>query len=161
MENRDYIGLYELVADQLKKDKQTVEYEFSRKIISQVFLPFYDDQVKSRINHFIGLEEKAEDMALIYPKDKHIVLSPVPTKNEKGIIINRYFVFLPATNEMFEWDWTKPSMVRKAKSTEIYDTISAFTTWNYSYLTLDDDAFWNEKVLAKGGNNYKFLTKLK
>ena len=109
------------------------------------------------------MEEKPEDMTLIYPNDRHVILSPVPTKNEKGIIINRYFVFLPATNEIFEWDWTKPFAVNKVKnkSAAIYDTISSFTTWDYSYITLDDNTFWSEKVLAKEGDNYKFLVKLK
>ncbi len=39
-EKRDYIGLYELVADQLKKESETTDSTFRSSVFNTVLLPF-------------------------------------------------------------------------------------------------------------------------
>jgi hypothetical protein len=95
-------------------------------------------------------------------EDKRLILNPMKITDEKGFTRIRFFVLLPETNEIFEWNLVKPYILKKDEYTDdpIMKTLRAFTTWNFSYPTLDDPNLWNEKVLAKEGGKYKYLTKL-
>ena len=160
-ENKDYIGLYELVADAMKKEKEIADESFRKHLISNSLIPFYNNQVKRKSNHIIAADAP-EKFNLIFPKDMHVVINPIKITDENGITRIRYFVFLLQTNEVFEWTLATPYVLHKDEYTDgpISKTISAFTPWDYSHKTLDDDAFWNEKVLAKEGANYKYLNKI-
>jgi hypothetical protein len=162
-ENRDYIGMYELVADVLKKENESEDQKFRKQTLSNVLLPFYREQVRAKLNHINNLPDTTETFNLIYPKDRHVVINPMKVTDEKRVTSIRYFVLLTNSGEVFEWNLVKPYVLKKGDYTDdtITKTISAFTNWSYSFKTLDDEAFWSEKVLAKEGNNYKFLTKLR
>ncbi|HEY2583283.1 MAG TPA: hypothetical protein VGI43_15840 [Mucilaginibacter sp.] len=160
-EDRDYIGMCELVADVQKKEKELADEIFRKQLIINLLKPFYEAQIKLKLSRIVKADTPAE-YNLIYPKDKHVILNPIKITDEHGIVSIRYFVFLPQTNEVFEWNLATPHILHKDEYTDepITKTINALTTWDYSYKTLDDDAFWNEKVLAKDGANYKYLNKL-
>jgi hypothetical protein len=130
-------------------------------VADDLLVPFYKKQVKLKLNHF-AKADTAEAFNMIYPKDKHVILNALRVTDEKGVTRIRYFIFLVKTDEVFEWKLIPPYIIHKHDYTNqpIIKAISAFTTWNYSYKTLDDDNFWNEKVLAKEGSDYKYLKKL-
>jgi hypothetical protein len=159
-EDRDYIGLYSLVADQLKKEREAEVSTFRDQLSTRYLLPFYNKQAKLKLNHIIKFDFR--DFNLIYPKDRHVVINPMSVTDEKGAITIRYFVLLPQTNEIFEWLLVKPTPLNKNDYTDnpITKTINTFTKWDFSYPTLDDSAFWNDKVLLKENGNYKYLKKL-
>lgn len=160
LENRDYIGLYILVADELKKEKETEDNSFRDDVKKKYLFPFYDKQVKLKLNHI--KRYTLSDYNLIYPKDKHVVLNPISITDENGGISVRYFVLLPKTNEIYEWQLVKPNALKKGDYTDnvITKTLGTLTKWGYSNNTLDDDTFWNKKVLLKDGSSYKYLKKL-
>ncbi|MDO3625496.1 hypothetical protein [Mucilaginibacter sp. BT774] len=161
-ENRDYIGMNEMIANSLKNDKEEDNRVFKEKMIKDILLPFYKAQIQSHSNHIIKLEDTSEDFLLIFPKDRHVVLNPIRITNENGITTARYFVLLPNTKELYEWTLIRPTLLNVTHNENpIIYALSAFTIWDYSFKTLDDDAFWNYKVLAKEGGNYKYLTKIK
>jgi hypothetical protein len=162
-ENRDYVGQYELIATVLKKEKELVDQVFRSQIKTQILLPFYYNQVKSAANHIIKIPDTSAYFALIYPKDKHVILNPMKITDENGVKSIRYFVLLPQTNEIFEWNLIKPYILKKDEyfSDPIIKAICAFTPWDFSYPTLDDETFWDKEVLAKDENNYKYLNRLK
>ncbi|MGZ3822975.1 MAG: hypothetical protein ACXVB6_20450, partial [Mucilaginibacter sp.] len=56
-ENRDYIGQYELVASNLKKEKEVADKAFRNHIKTDIMVPFYYACVKSQSNHIIKLED--------------------------------------------------------------------------------------------------------
>jgi len=161
-ENHDYIGLYTLVADELKKEKEAEDRAFRNQITTSYLLPFYNKQVKLKLNHIIKLTSNPKDFNLIYPKDKRVVINAISITDEKGTITIRYFVLLPETNEVFEWQLVKPNILHKNDYTDnpISNTINAFTKWDFSCPTLDDDIFWSKRVLLKEDGNYKYLKKL-
>lgn len=161
-ENRDYIGLYEMVADQLKKENAEIDSIFNSKIFNTVLLPFYNKKVKTKQYHFNHLTNTNGYYCLIYPKDRSIIINPVEITDEHGINSVRYFVLLTKTKEIYEWKLIKPNILKKGEYSDefINNTIGGLTTWNLSYKTLDDTTFWNEKVLAKDGDNFKYLEKL-
>jgi hypothetical protein len=160
-ENREYIGQYELVADQLKNEKEAANSAFRKRLITDLLIPFYDRQVKSKLNH-ISKAAKPEEFNLIYPADMHIVINPIKITDENGVTRIRYFVFFPQKNEVYEWTLITPHVLGKNEYTDepILKTMNALTTWDYSYKTLDDQPFWDEKVLTKEGAGYKYLRRI-
>lgn len=160
-EDRDYIGLYEIVANKLKEENAAADLSFRKLQIAGLLLPFYQDQVRLKSNH-IFKADTPEVFYLIFPKDKHVILNPIKITDEKGIMSIRYFIFIPKTNEVYEWIFPERNVLGKDGYTDepINKAIGALTVWDLSYKTLDDDNFWNEKVMAKDGAGYKYLKKL-
>jgi len=160
-EDRDYLGLYTIVANNLKKEKELADGEFRKRVADGLMLLFYTKQLKLKTNGFIKADT-AEVYNMIYPKDGRVVLNALRVTDQKGVTRIRYFIFLVKTNEVFEWKLVTPNVVKKDDFTNesVIKTIGALTRWDYSFKTLDDDNFWNEKVLAKEGAGYKYLKKL-
>lgn len=158
-ENRPYIGLYEIVADQLKKNAELDNDAFRQQIIDGILQPFFNKQVKT---NNIAAIDKLEQFNVIYPTDRQVVLSPVTVIKKDGSRVIRFFVVIPATKEVFEWTLPSPYMLKKDEFTDepVTQTISKYTVWDYSYKTLDNQSFWNEKVLLKEGGEYKYLRRL-
>jgi hypothetical protein len=160
-DDRDYIGLYTIVADELKKTKELENDAFRKELITNYMIPFYNKQAKLRVNHIIKASNP-EEFNLIYPKDRHVVLNPIKITDEKGVTSIRYFVFLLSTHEVFEWNFVPRHVMHQGEfaNESILKGIGTLTKWDYSFKTLDDDIFWNEKVFAKEGSNYKYLKKI-
>ncbi|TFF40942.1 hypothetical protein [Mucilaginibacter psychrotolerans] len=162
LENRPYIGMYELVANQLKADAETTRDAYNKDIIDNVLWPFYTKQVKARKNNMVALNIKPEYLTLIYSRKKEAIINPVKVTDANGIIKMRYFVLIPGTNEIYEWTYVKADELKTTDDREdpVNKTMGSVTKWNYSYKTLDDDVFWKEKVLLKEGGKYKYLTRI-
>jgi hypothetical protein len=161
-ENRDYIGLYELVAESRKKEDEAIRDAYHDKIVNEILLPFYNKQIKSKANHIVKLNDEPKYFTLIYSKSKEAIINPLKVTDEKGITSIRYFVLIPKTNEIYEWTLVKPNIIKKGEYADspVNDTMGSATQWTYAYKTLDDTTFWNEKVLLIEGNTYKYLKKL-
>ena len=69
---------------------------------------------------------------------------------------------LPGINEIYEWTLVKPVILKKGEFSDdpINNAIGALTHWSLASQTLNDNVFWNEKVLAKDSGNYIYLRKL-
>jgi hypothetical protein len=82
-------------------------------------------------------------------------------KDDNGITKVRYFVFLPRSGEIFEWNYF-PTYTKKKGEAEnnIMQNLSTVTKWNYSYAYLDDEQFWKSYVLLKTNGVYRYLTPL-
>ncbi|MES2063168.1 MAG: hypothetical protein V4456_14675 [Bacteroidota bacterium] len=161
-ENRDYVGLYELVADTRKKEDEAIRNAYNDKIRNEVLLPFYNKQIKNKANHIAKLNEGTKYFTLIYSKNKEAIINPIKVADEKGVISIRYFVLIPNTNQIYEWTLVKPNILKEGEYADnpVNNTMGSVTQWTYAYKTLDDDAFWKEKVLLKEGDNFKYLKKL-
>jgi len=161
-ENRDYIGLYEIVAEQLKEEKESEELNYLKLISETILIPFFNEQAKTKLNNIAKFNSILDDFVLIYPKDRHILLSPVKITDEKGNIYIRYFVIVPATKHVYEWTYFKPYLLEKNYAdSPINKMMGSITQWDFSYKTLDDEKFWNNYVLFKSGDQYKYLKELK
>ena len=145
----------------MKKEKKFIDENYRKQIIATKLLPFYENQAKLRLNNITKVDGP-DQFNIIYPSDRYVILNPVKITDEKGATRIRYFVFLPETDEIFEWTLVPPYLLHKDEYMDepVTKAIGSLTTWNYSYKTLDDDHFWSEKVLLKEGGKYKYLTKL-
>ena len=163
-ENRDYIGMYEIVADELKKLKKEENEKFDSLISSSIFIPFYDGQTKSAPTEFTEYSMLYKRFTLIYPKERNIVLNPIMITDSKGQkTLHFYFAFIDSKT-IFEWTYFKPKVIPEKVwhyGSDIIDQLKTITEWNFSYTTLDDKNFWDNYVLIKSGDNYKYLKQLK
>lgn len=164
LKNKECLGLYEIVANQIRLDKRRLDEEFSESIKLKLLPRFYEDYCKkNKIDGYIKLNGK--DIQLIFPSDKSVILSPIVLDygNDKKELT--FFVLIPSGEKsfnIFKWDYFKPI---KPKYTSMYglevnEQLNQITKWNFSFDTLDDNNFWDKYVLLKLGENYKYLTRV-
>lgn len=157
-ENRDYVGLFEIVANQLKEEKKQETDVFKKNISATVLMPFFKEQVKSKLNHIASYDVILNNFVLIYPKDRQVILTPLKVTDEKGAKAIRFFVTVPATKQIYEWTYFKPHALDKGfADNPINEMLGSVTKWTFAYDTLDDTEFWNKYVWAKEGTDYKYL----
>jgi len=160
LENRDYIGMYKMVTDQLKDMKKQEAEAYQKQISTTLLQPFFRQQENERLHHIIKHNTILEDFVLIYPKDRHVLLIPVKVTDDKGVTSVRYFVNLPGSSRVYEWTYFKPYISKGYVDDHINESLGSVTKWTFANTTLDDDNFWNNFVLIKQGNAYKYLTAL-
>jgi hypothetical protein len=161
-ENREYIGLYEIVAEQLKEEKEVESSAYREQISKTILIPFFKTQAQARLNDIAKYDPLPGNYYLIFPKDKHILLSPVKITDGKGNNYMRFFAIIPATGHIYEWIYFKPFFLKQGYAdSQVNEMMGSITNWNYSYKTLDDENFWNNYVLVKSGDQYKYLKELK
>ena len=155
--NRDYIGMYEIVADAMKEQVQvrnTVFGEHSKKLFSSL----YQSLKKTDPVNYSDISEHS----LIFPIDNSVVINPVLITNSKGVKTAHYFVLLNDKNEFYEWTYFNPKEVKDDLwGDEVVEQIGSLTSWDFSVDNLNDKKFWNEYVLLKSGDSYKYLKQRK
>lgn len=155
--NRPYIGLYEMVADNMRKELETKNAEFE-KTKKELFTKFYEN-LKSKDSKTYN---KISEHSLIYPTDKSVVINPTLITNKEGVKTIHYFVILDNLNNIFEWNYFEPKVViDNLYGSQVVDEISTLTDWNFSVDNLNDMEFWNKYVLLKTESKYKYLTEIR
>jgi hypothetical protein len=164
IKNKEYFGLYEIVADQLREEKRKKD-EQSTNFIRTEFLPqFYLKYCKT--NSLVGINKlNGNDIPLIFPSDKSIFLSPILLDLGKENKELHYFVLKPNGENSFaiyKWNYFAPIKPQYGNmyGQEINEQLNQITKWNFSFDTLDDFEFWEKYVLLKTGENFKYLTKI-
>ncbi|NRF42016.1 hypothetical protein [Pedobacter foliorum] len=161
-ENRNYIGMYELVAERLKEEKSATEKVLEDSIANNIFKPFYDASIKSKQHQISGYKSALKDFVLIYDSNKRVIINPIEVKDDKGIVTVRYFVILSGSDEIYEWNYFPKSIKKKGViNNSVMENLATVTKWDYSYDTLDDEQFWNNCVLLKENGIYRYLKSLK
>ena len=163
--NRNYIGLYEIVADSLRKEKQSKRKEkqskntsFEEQLNENVFKPNYEVLKKNNPNNY----SKLSVHSFIYSENRDLAINPVLVTNKKDVKAIHYFVAFDNSNELYEWTYFKPLIIEgNLFGSEVVDQIGSLTEWNFSIDNLNDEKFWNQYVLLKQGNDFKYLSKIK
>lgn len=151
--NRPYIGLYEIVAENMRKELEKANSEFD-KFKKEQFAHFYIE-LKSKNSETYN---KISDHSLIYPSDKSIVINPTLITNKDGKKSIHYFIIVGNQKNVFEWTYFEPKiMTDNLYGSQVVEQISTLTDWNFSVDNLNDTEFWNKYVLQKSGNTYKYL----
>jgi hypothetical protein len=162
--NKEYIGMYEIVAEQIRIEQSKLTALFIETIEEHVLMPFFEQQKTDKPNEFAEYYLMHKKFTLIFPKDRSIVLTPVQIKNSQDQRQIRYFVVFPESNEIYEWTYLKTRVlgdINRHYGSEIIDQLSTVTDWNFGFETLDDYFFWSNYVLIKDGDKYQYLKKLK
>jgi hypothetical protein len=160
--DRQYIGHYEIVANALKKEKKEANENFDQKISESVFIPFYEKIISQNPAEFSKYSMLYKKLTLIYPEERNVVINPIMITNDKGEKTLRFFVSFAQDNSIYEWTYFKPQTIPEKTwhyGSNIIDQLKTITEWNFSYNTLDDKNFWTKYVLIKSGDSYIYLTK--
>ncbi len=156
--NRNYIGLYEIVADSLRKEKQSKNTSFEVQLNENVFKPTYEILKKNRPNNY----SKLSVHSLVYSENRDLAINPVLVTDYQGIKKLHYFVAFKDPPKLYEWNYFEPSVIESNLfGSEVVDQIGSLTEWNFSVDNLNDVKFWNQYVLLKQGNDYKYLKEIK
>lgn len=155
--NRDYIGMYEIVAESLR-DKIQIENNVFKTKTKQQFSTLYEKLKKEYPETYIEIDEHS----LIFPTNKSVVINPAVIKSSKGVRTIHYFVLVSDKNEFYEWTYFNPKVVKEIFfGDEVVDQIGSLTNWNFSVDNLNDKKFWAESVLLKINDTYKYLKEIK
>ncbi|WP_127846818.1 hypothetical protein [Psychroflexus aestuariivivens] len=156
--NRNYIGLYEIVADSFRKEKQSKNTSFEERLSENIFKPAYEILKKNNPNSY----SKLSVHSLIYSEKRDLAINPVLVTDKDGIKKLHYFVAFNDSQKLYEWNYFEPVVIKgNLFGSKVVDQIDSITKWNFSVDNLNDEKFWNQYVLLKEGNNYKFLKEIK
>ena len=156
--NRNYIGLYEIVADSLRKEKQSKNTSFEEQLNENIFKPAYEILKKNNPNNY----SKLSVHSLIYSENRDLAINPVLVTDKEGIKKLHYFVAFNDSPKLYEWNYFEPLVIKgNLFGSEVVDQIGSLTEWNFSVDNLNDEKFWNQYVLLKQGNDYKYLKEIK
>jgi hypothetical protein len=98
-------------------------------------------------------------------ESKNVILSPITLKSKSGQEKIFYIIYLQTTKDRYKaylWNYFPQVELKKEEYANSYvqKQISTLTKWDYSFETLEDELFWNQYVLLKENNNYKYLIEL-
>ena len=156
--NRNYIGLYEIVADSFRKEKQSENTSFEEQLNENVFKPNYEILKKNNPNNY----SKLSVHSLIYSENRDLAINPVLITDKDGVKKLHYFVAFKDSRKLYEWNYFEPLDIKgNLFGSEVVDQIGSLTEWNFSVDNLNDEKFWKQYVLLKQGNDYKYLKEIK
>lgn len=155
--NRPYIGLYDIVANKIQETIEKDNLEFDKKK-KELFTKFYENLKSNDSNKY----NKISEHSLIYPTDKSVVINPTLITSKEGTKTIHYFVILENQNNVFEWNYFEPKIViDNLYGSQVVNQISSLTDWNFSVDNLNDSEFWNKYVLLKTEDKYKYLIEIR
>lgn len=156
--NRSYIGMYEIVASVIRKTKSVEDNEFEKTIKENKLKPAYEQLKRKDPKAY----SKYTDHSLIYPNDRSVVINPVLLTDDRGIKTIHYFVVLANSNDIFEWTYFPSEEVKGDQSFggNVVDRMSTITDWTFSHDNLNDKNFWENFVLVKDGDKFKYLKRI-
>jgi hypothetical protein len=158
-EDRDYVGIPVFIAYKLKQQRKEENDRFDSLTGATVFLPFYEAQMKANPAYFANYMLWGKKPTLIFPKDRKFALNPIAVADSTGQKNLHFYFAFAGSNTVYEWTYLQPVPI-KSYSPEIISQLEKVTNWNFAYSTLDDERFWQTYVLARSGNEYKYLKRI-
>lgn len=161
-ENRPYIGMYKIVADAIRKEREEVQAKTDTIMKRTIFIPFYDKYI-SASPELVSISNQVNNtVTFIYPADRSVILNPIVFIGRNGQRVLKYFVYLPAEKGIYEWTYLPPKVIDSNAwfATEIIAALKEVIDWNYSFSSLDEPAFWENYILKKEDKKYKYLKRL-
>ncbi len=154
--NKPYIGMYEIVVGRLRKQVADSNLIFEAKT-EQVFKVAY--QKLKLANSSMYAEISAH--SVIFPQNKLVAINPVLITNQNGQQTIHYFVLSVADSSVYEWEYFEPlSIEGKFYGEDVVKQIGSLTDWNFSIDNLDDMAFWDKYVFLKADGKFRYLKRL-
>ncbi len=156
--DRDYIGLYEIVANQMKNENAIQNSQYEKKMIEEVFKPNYLLLKNKKPEQYSTISEHS----LLFSKARKVVINPILATDNKGLKTIHYFVAFDDSKVFYEWIYFPPFQVKDDSfGSTVVEQIGSLTDWTFSNDNLNDTEFWDNNVLFKSGNEYKYLKEIK
>jgi hypothetical protein len=160
LEDRPYIGLYRVVAEQMKKEQQTTEKAKDETLRATYINPFIDKLKQNRPQDFAKV--LMQDYPLIYDVAEKRTLIPLHIQNEKGERFSYFFVFISETKEFYEWTYLKKEPLEGelwSYNSFLIDQLESVVPWNFTVRAVPD-IFWDTYIVKKEKNEYLYLRKI-
>ncbi len=156
VENRPYIGMWRLVATELKSHRKTFVEEGDSVLYDTIFKPLYNRQ------HLKLFPASADvGVTMIAPNDRSIFINAVVLQGADTNRILRFFAYLPANHTTYEWTYfPATTLSNRWYPSQIVDLLEPIGGWNYAYTSFDNPDFWENYVLKKEKGQYKYLKKI-
>lgn len=153
--NREYVGIYEIVADRLREENNIKNEKFENEKTDNVFKPYYENLIRNKVI------TKFSNHSVILPKTRNIALNPVLFIDEKGEKTIHYFV--EYEGGLYEWNYLSQKTIKNDLEfgLNVVDNLGKLTKWNFSVDNLNDENFWNNYVLKKSEEHFIYLKKVK
>jgi hypothetical protein len=157
--NRDYVGMYEIVADAMKKELESGNRLFEKSMKENILKPAFEKMKNTRPTEYSMFSEHS----LIYPKERDVLINPVLITNSEGINTIHYYVVFSDSDNIYEWTYFTPTPINEkiGFGSKVVEQINTLTDWTFSYKNLNNRTFWDNYVLVKSNNDYKYLKKMK
>jgi hypothetical protein len=155
-ENLPYVGMYEIVAENLKNEKYKNLTKVKSEINSKNFTPFFKQLQRENPGEYAYFKEYPDGYELIFSSGMNAFICPVYYRTKSVSQKLKFFVFLP-DNPGEIYLWTEPGTVEVESwqgGRHVIETMMEYTRWDYGYRTLDDTDFWENHILKKENGNF-------
>lgn len=166
IKNEGYFGEYTLVANALKQQARDQNEIFESEVSKNLLQPFFENYIsssKSQFSNYIKLNTKS--FAMIYPRERDVILIPIVLEYKNGDKFLEYFVLIHQQEKdykFYKWKYFD-SNTRELSSvygSAINEQLNTITTWNFSFDFLNDSNFWDNYVLSKKEGIYQYLKQI-
>ncbi len=156
--NRKYIGLYEIVADELRKLDEKEKELYQDKIIKTIIQPKLENLKRNSPNKYHAYSKGI----FIHSKNREITINPIVITDSDGIDTMHYNVLFKNSNNLYKWTYFSDEVVKNrfSFSSILLDNLESITSWNFSLDELNDSMFWENYVIARKGNEYLYLEQI-
>lgn len=166
LKNVGYFGEYTLVASALKQQARDQNEIFKSEISKTLIQPFFEKYISSskpQISNYIKLNTKS--FAMIYPRERDVILIPIVLEYINGDKILEYFVLIHQQEKdykFYKWNYFDPNTpeLSSVYGSAINEQLNTLTTWNFSFDFLNDSNFWDNYVLSKKDGVYQYLKQI-
>ena len=160
--NRPYIGMYEIVVERLKEEQEAKDAEFESSIVEEYIKPYINKVKIENKYEDVSLNQMSRDYVVIYSHDKRTILCPYNIEKGGKVTMINYLVLLKTETgyQVYKWNYLKPeNFASSSSSPNFKDQLNTLTHWNFSLSTIDDINFWASYVLVKDDKGFKYLEK--
>jgi len=161
LENRPYVGMYKLVANQIKTERMAKEAALEQRLLEEYVKPLLP-KLKSKYDYEdLTLKHGVVDFMMLYPLANDVFICPIRVRNKEGKKWIQYVVLIPNVKgryDLYEWTYLNPDdFVNEKNDPRFSEQIKTLTKWAFGYEYLEDEAFWQNYVLKKEGNSFLYL----
>jgi len=144
-----------------KKEEKATKDSIDSKIYTDNILDIIDFLESKAKYDYVTSSQVSHKYKLIYPEDRSVVICPLRVKPYEHEPFLRYFALIKSNDssyELYEWLYLDNNDFQNtAVGPNLMEQLNTLTEWNYSMKQVDDTDFWNNYVLDKDDNEYKYL----
>lgn len=167
VEHEEFANAPYLVSLLKQQQKEKVNHAYCAYFNQEIVLPFFEYLRINEPNQYVKFHELRANFISIFPEHKKYTIFCASVLNAKQELHLNYFVYLVQERAIYKWTYFEPSKLQQYEfyGDAIINDLQKISNWNHidfldSSCTLDDQAFWDNYVIAKANDQYLYLEKL-
>ena len=151
-----------------KESKRKKEQEVRVSIENKIYNDYITDLILGlelqKKYKYVTATQMSFDYILIYPENFETIICPIKVKPVNKDAFIRYFVLsknVQGSYDLFEWYYLDPKeFTNTAMGPSLMKQLNSLADWNFSSRQINDEEFWNNYVLFRENEYYKYLKEL-